>query len=65
MTEDSSLTHLVTGSADFLGSHLIDSLLTEKTAREVRERDNFFLGQREHLVQHTKNPKLKICLSQK
>jgi nucleoside-diphosphate-sugar epimerase len=65
MTEDSSLTQLVTGSADFLGSHLIDSLLAEKTAKEVRGRDNFFSGQRERLVPHTKNPKLKICLSRR
>jgi UDP-glucose 4-epimerase len=60
VTENVSLTYLVTGGAGFIGSHLVDSLLLDATTKEVRILDNFSSGRREHLVQHENNPKLKV-----
>jgi len=55
-----SLTYLVTGGAGFIGSHLVDALLAEPATKEVRVLDNFSSGRREHLVQHARDPRLKI-----
>jgi len=60
VTENTSLTYLVTGGAGFIGSHLVDSLLLDPTTKEIRILDNFSSGRREHLVQHENNPKLKV-----
>ncbi|MGH7978082.1 MAG: GDP-mannose 4,6-dehydratase, partial [Limisphaerales bacterium] len=51
---------VVTGGAGFIGSHLVDSLLAAPTIGEVRVLDNFSSGCREHLVQHQKDPRLKV-----
>jgi UDP-glucose 4-epimerase len=60
VTGNPSSTYLVTGGAGFIGSHLVDSLLADAATTEVRVLDNFSSGRREHLIQHEKNPKLKI-----
>ena len=60
MGGNSSLTYLVTGGAGFIGSHLIDSLLSHPTTREIGILDNFSSGRREHLAHHAKDSRLKI-----
>lgn len=51
---------LVTGGAGFIGSHLVDGLISEKPARIVVV-DNFFLGKLENLTEAKKSFKpLKI-----
>jgi UDP-glucose 4-epimerase len=60
MGGNSALTYLVTGGAGFIGSHLIDALLSDPTTREVRILDNFSSGRREHLAHHKRNSRLKI-----
>lgn len=60
MSGESSSTCLVTGGAGFIGSHLIDSLLADKTVSEVRVLDNFSSGRREHLVHHQNDSRLKV-----
>lgn len=50
---------LVTGGAGFIGSHLVDGLLTEG-AEHVSVVDNFFLGKVSNLSQATKKYKDKI-----
>ncbi|HTR41914.1 MAG TPA: NAD-dependent epimerase/dehydratase family protein [Pseudomonadales bacterium] len=60
MSGESSATCLVTGGAGFIGSHLIDALLADKTVGEVRVLDNFSSGRREHLVHHEKDSRLKV-----
>lgn len=58
--ETSSSTHLVTGGAGFIGSHLIESLLADPATREVRVLDNFSSGRREHLEPHLQDPRFKV-----
>lgn len=60
MPQKTSWTHLVTGGAGFIGSHLIDSLLADPQTAEVRILDNFSSGRREHLTQHAGDPRLKV-----
>ena len=60
MAQHASFTYLVTGGAGFIGSHLLDALLSRPTTREVRVLDNFSSGRPEHLAQHAGDPKLKV-----
>src|SRR5580698_3022663 len=59
-SEKPSSTCLVTGGAGFIGSHLIDALLADKTVGEVRVLDNFSSGRREHLVHLQNDSRLKV-----
>jgi len=49
---------LVTGGAGFIGSNLIDTLLTQNS--QVICLDNFATGKRENLKEALKNPKFKL-----
>ncbi len=60
MAGNSTLTYLITGGAGFIGSHLIDSLLSDPTTREIRILDNFSSGRREHIAHHANDPRLKV-----
>jgi len=49
---------IVTGGGGFIGSHLIDRLISE--GRQVRVLDNFSVGRRKNLEQYSGNKKLEI-----
>jgi len=50
--------HLVTGGGGFIGSHLVDRLIS--AGLSVRVLDNFSVGRRANLAQHDGNPRLEI-----
>ncbi len=50
--------HIVTGGAGFLGSHLIDKLMSQ--GHEVICLDNFFTGNKENIVKWIDNPKFEL-----
>ena len=50
----------MTGGAGFIGSHLVDALLSDAATTEVRVLDNFSSGRREHLARHANDPRLRI-----
>jgi UDP-glucose 4-epimerase len=60
MPPSRSLTYLVTGGAGFIGSHLLDALLSDSATREVRVLDNFSSGRREHIIQHARDRRLRV-----
>lgn len=60
MSEKPTSICLVTGGAGFIGSHLIDALLSDPGVGEVRVLDNFSSGRREHLAHHQNNSRLKV-----
>ncbi len=51
---------VVTGGAGFIGSHLVDRLLSD--GRHVRVVDNLVTGQRRNLEQHANNPQLELII---
>lgn len=59
MTESFSK-YVISGGAGFIGSHLVDALLTDPTTREVRIVDNFTSGRREHLAAWESDTRLKV-----
>lgn len=60
MTASGSVTYLITGGAGFIGSHLIDLLLSDPLTKEVRVLDNFSSGRREHLAHLQNDQRLTI-----
>jgi UDP-glucose 4-epimerase len=60
MPQRRSLTYLVTGGAGFIGSHLLEALLSDSATGEVRLLDNFSSGRREHIAPHLKDPRLRV-----
>jgi len=51
---------VVTGGAGFIGSHMVDLLMSE--GFEVRVLDNLAGGREANLAQHKNNPKLKVAI---
>ena len=52
------MTDVVTGGGGFIGSHLVDRLLSE--GRSVRVIDNFSVGRKKNLEHHAGNAKLEV-----
>jgi len=50
---------LITGGAGFIGSHVVDAILSRNLG-DVVVFDNFRRGRREHLAQHDADPRLSI-----
>ncbi|RLI26581.1 MAG: hypothetical protein DRO52_02280, partial [Candidatus Hecatellales archaeon] len=51
---------LVTGGAGFIGSHLVDRLLSLPQIRKVIVLDDFSAGRMENLQHHLGNPRFKL-----
>jgi len=51
---------LVTGGAGFIGSHLVDKLLSMETVEELRVLDNFFTGRLENLEKWANDPRFVL-----
>jgi UDP-glucose 4-epimerase len=60
MARSKSLTYLATGGAGFIGSHLLEALLSDPATREVRVLDNFSSGRREHVARHAQDRRLRV-----
>jgi UDP-glucose 4-epimerase len=60
MARSNSLRYLITGGAGFIGSHLLDALLSDPATTEVRVLDNFSSGRREHVALHAKDKRLAV-----
>jgi UDP-glucose 4-epimerase len=52
---------IVTGGAGFIGSHLVDALMTE--GRNVLVIDDLAVGRRANLAQHTGNPRFRFSVA--
>ncbi len=52
--------YLMTGGAGFIGSHLVDSLLSDQSTGEIRILDNFISGRPEHLAHHQTDSRLQV-----
>jgi UDP-glucose 4-epimerase len=60
MARSCPLTYLITGGAGFIGSHLLDALLSHSATREVRVLDNFSSGRRAHIARHARDRRLRV-----
>jgi UDP-glucose 4-epimerase len=60
MPRNRPLTYLVTGGAGFIGSHLLDALISKPATGEVRVLDNFSSGRREHVAPHAKDRRFRM-----
>lgn len=60
---DRSRRFCIVGGAGFIGSHIVDRLLTDASVRGVRVLDNFSSGRPWHLEQWSHEPRLEIVHS--
>lgn len=60
MTENKPVNILLTGGAGFIGSHILDRLLSDKRVGKVRVLDNFSTGKRENLAHVINHPDVEL-----